>query len=194
MPSGTRSHLLSKNFNQAIRTIDLSNAPGITDPFPAMGPFPVADSFGMKPAAVLLLKSLDVGKYAPTVQFSTMRKMRSAFSNVYLASAAGYCGTTVMAKDTRTLLVTDCPTYGTWFDHFVRGCHKRMGGIVKPDRALSLAILHQIMLILEEDWLKSYQSERYKFAREACFYFIAFCGALRGEEVPMANLTGTLKH
>jgi hypothetical protein len=73
-------------------------------------------------------------------------------------------------------------------------CHKRMGDIDEPDRALSLAVLHQIILNLEEDWLKSCQTERYKFAREACFYLIAFCGALRGEEVPMANLTGTLKH
>jgi hypothetical protein len=45
---------------------------GIVDPFPTMGPFPVEDRFGMKAAAIMLMRSLDVGKYAPTIQFSTM--------------------------------------------------------------------------------------------------------------------------
>jgi hypothetical protein len=108
--------------------------------------------------------NLDIGKYAPTVQFSTMQKMRSAFSNVYQASAVGISGSSIMAKDTRKLIVTDCPTYGVWFEHFVRGCHKRMGDIVKPDRALSLAVLHQMLQDIEEEWDKAHGGERYALA------------------------------
>jgi len=51
-----------------------------------MGPFPVEDTLGMGPAVVLIQRSLDKGKYTETVQFSTTRKMWSAFSNVYHAS------------------------------------------------------------------------------------------------------------
>jgi hypothetical protein len=69
-------------------------------------------------------------------------KMRSAFSNAYHASAEGFSGSTVMAKDTQTLLVMECPTYGTWFASFACGCHKRMGNIVKPDRAVFLEVIH----------------------------------------------------
>jgi hypothetical protein len=50
----------------------------------------------------------------------------------------------VMAKETRKLTVTKCPTYGKFFKRFMRGMHKRMGEIDRPDRALSLAILKEI--------------------------------------------------
>jgi hypothetical protein len=42
-----------------------------------------------------------------------------------------------MVKDTKKLSVTKCPTYGLWFKKFMKGCHERMGEIVKPDRVLS---------------------------------------------------------
>jgi hypothetical protein len=143
---------VSKNFSQATRALDSAHSVGIIDSFPAMGPFPVADTFGMKAAVVMLLKSLDVGKYASNIQFSTMRKMHSVFSNIHHAPATGISGSTVMAKNMHKLLVTDCPTYGVWFDHFAQGCHKRMGDIIKPDQALSLAVLHQILQDIENDW------------------------------------------
>jgi hypothetical protein len=99
-----------------------------------------------------------------------------------------------MAKDTRKLVITNCPTYGIWFEHFVRGCHKQMGDIVKPDRAISLLVLHDILSQVEQDWGCCDPTERYHISREAAFYLIAFCGALKGEEVPMANLTSILKY
>jgi hypothetical protein len=99
-----------------------------------------------------------------------------------------------MAKDTRSLLVTKCPTYGTWFIAFIWGCHKCMRDIVKPDGALSLEVLHYIMNLVENDWERVWPQARFKYAREVCFYLIAFCGALRGEEVLMADLFGMLKH
>jgi hypothetical protein len=119
--------------------------------FKPMGPFPLDDSFGMGAAVVMLMLSLNPGKNDDKVQFGTVRKFRSAFSNVYQVSAEGQQAA-VMAKDTRKLLLTKCPTYGTWFEKFTRGMHKRTGDIVKPDKALSLEILHEIMKLLEEDW------------------------------------------
>lgn len=49
----------------------------------------------------------------------------------------------VMAKDTRKLSVTKCPTYGPWFEKIMHGCHKNMGEIVHPERALSSVILYK---------------------------------------------------
>ena len=188
------SQTVTKIFYLALRAIDISKALGIADPFPVMGPFPVQDVFGMSAAVVTLTRSLDVGKHAATVQFETMRKMRGVFSNAFHASAEGYCSSSVMAKDTRKLMLTECPTYGTFFELFTRGCHKRMGDIVKPDRALSLPILHHIMSLVEKDWQTAGPEERYKYALEACFYLISYCGALRGEEVPMTDLNSVFKH
>lgn len=100
--------------------------------FRSMGPFPLGDSFGMGAALVMLQQSLQPGKNDKTVQFGTIRKFRSAFLNVYHASAEGQQAM-VMAKDMRRLVVTKCPTYGEFFERFVRGLHKRMGEIVSPD-------------------------------------------------------------
>jgi hypothetical protein len=99
----------------------------------------------------------------------------------------------VMAKDTRKLTVTKCPTYSLWFEKFMRGCHKRMGEIVRPDRALSVNILLIMLSLLESDWA-NLPHETLKLATEGAFYVIAFSCALRGEEVPLADLTGMLKH
>jgi hypothetical protein len=100
--------------------------------FRPMGPFPLKDSFGMGAAIVILQVSLNPGKYDTSVQFGTIRKFRSAFSNAYHASVEGQ-DAVVMAKDTRKLAVTKCPTYGTSFEKFMKGCHKRMGEITRPD-------------------------------------------------------------
>jgi hypothetical protein len=160
--------------------------------FAPMGPFPVDDTFGMSAAIVILQLSLNPGKNDKHVQFSTIRKFRSAFSNVYHASAAGQ-SSMVMAKDTRKMTVTKCPTYGLWFEKFMRGCHKRMGDITKPDRALSSVILLQLLSSLEDDWI-NHPENKWSLAVEGSFYVIAFSCALRGEEVPLADLYGIQKY
>ena len=99
-----------------------------------------------------------------------------------------------MAKDAQKLTVTKCPTHGEWFERFMLGVHKLMGDIVRPDRALSLEILHVIMVKLEEEWNEARDEERISLAQEASFYLIAFCGALRGEELQLVDITGIRKH
>jgi len=160
--------------------------------FRPMGPHPLDDTFGMGAAVVMLQQSLNPGKHDKTIQFATVRKMRAAFSNAYHATAEGQQAM-VMAKDTRKLTVTKCPTYGEFFERFMRGMHKRMGEIVKPDRAVSLATLIEIQSNLERDW-DNHPDIREQISREASFYLISFCCALRGEEVPMVDLYGTIKH
>lgn len=166
---------------------------GIRDKlFRPMGPHPLDDTFGMAAAIVMLQQSLNPGRNDRTAPFATVRKLRGAVSNAYHASAVGQQAM-VMAKETRKMTVTKCPTYGEFFKRFMRGMHKRMGEISKPDRAISSVILREIQHNLERDWDNRPQGRR-DIAREASFYLIAFCCALRGEEVPMVDLYGTVKH
>ncbi len=157
-----------------------------------MGPFPLEDTFGMGAALVMLQMSLQPGRYDKHVQFGTVQKFRSAYSNVYHASVEGL-GATVLAKDTRKLTVTKCPTYGEFFERFMRGLHKRMGEIVRPDRALGLDLLKEIMSQLEQEWERPL-SDKLQLAKEGAFYLIAYCCALRGEEIPMSDLFEIRKH
>jgi hypothetical protein len=119
--------------------------------FKPMGPFPLEDSFGMGAAIVMLQSSLCPGQNDTLVHFGTVRKFRSIFSNIHHASVQGL-QPTIMAKDTRKLVVTNCPTYGEYFERFIQGMHKRMGEIVKQDRALCLDVLLMIFHALEQDW------------------------------------------
>jgi hypothetical protein len=159
-----------------------------------MGPFPLEDSFGMGPATVMLELSLNKGKYADTVQFGTVRKFRSAYANIHQASLEGQ-QSAVMTKETKKMTMSNCSTHGVFFEKFTYGMHKRMGDIVKPNRALSIEILVEIFNILEAEWgLRMPNEERWKLVMEACFYVIAFVCALRGEEVPKTDLGGIIEH
>jgi hypothetical protein len=120
--------------------------------FKPMGPFPLGDSFRIAAAIVILQISLNPGKYDNHVQFGTIRKFCSAYSNVYHASIQGL-NSVVMAKDTKKMMVTDCPTYSIWFEKFMKGCYKRMGEIVCSDRALSAAILLEMLKLTEAEWV-----------------------------------------
>jgi len=156
-----------------------------------MGPFPTQNTFEMAAAIVILQVSLNPGRYDKNVQFGTIRKFRGAFSNAYHASVQGQAAM-AMAKDTRKMTVTKCPTYGLWFEKFIKGCHKGMGEIVKPDQALSTSILLEILSILDSEWNESYHP-KFEIASEGALYVIAFCCALRGE-LPLVDLHGTQKH
>jgi hypothetical protein len=184
---------VSRTLAECKRGLDIAGSLGFRNNlFPQMGPFPLDDSFGMGVAIVILQISLNPGKYDKHVQFGTIRKFRSAFSNVFHASIQGH-DATVMAKDTRKLMVTKCPTYGVWFEKFMKGCHKRMGEIVRPDRALSTAILLEILRLLNMEW-NDYPHRRMAISAEGAFYVIAFSCALRGEELPLVDLYGVMKH
>jgi len=108
--------------------------------FGPRGPFPVQDADRMAAAIVMVQHSLTKGRCSDTVQFETVQKFRAAVSNVYHSSIEGQ-GAMVMAKDTRKLQVTKCPTYTAFFECFCHGMHKRMGDIMRPERAL----LHEIL-------------------------------------------------
>ena len=55
---------------------------GLISILPEMGPFPLEDTQGMSLAVSMLKRSLDKGIYQATVQFETVRKTRSAYSNI----------------------------------------------------------------------------------------------------------------
>lgn len=185
---------VTRNLEEMKRGLSMATSFGFAHQlFRPLGPFPTEDSVGMGACVIMQLRSLDQGKYAPTLQFETVRKFRSAVSNVYHASVTGQ-GAMVMAKDTRKMVVTECPTYDSWFEKAMKGMHKRMGDDVRPDRALSLDILLAIMRIVARDWEAAPPEQRLDIALEASFYLIAYTLALRGEEVPLTEMKGIHRH
>ena len=88
--------------------------------------------------------------------------------------------------------LSENPTSKGWYTRFALGMHKRMGDNPKPDMAISIDVMHAMMERLEIKWQGAKargddeEADHVMFA--ALFAVVAFCGALRGEEVPLMNL------
>ena len=60
----------------------LGDSMGLANLLPATGPFPLEDMMGMGIAVCMLQRSLDKGRYREILQFKTVRKLRSTYSNI----------------------------------------------------------------------------------------------------------------
>jgi hypothetical protein len=165
---------------------------------PTMGPFPVKDDCGMRVASVSTERSLDKGVNEKTVQHGTVRKFRSVFSNMWHASVEGGQDA-VAVRNTSKLIQTSCPTFGEWFERFGLGLHKRMGDVVRQDRAVSVDVMRALMEEFEKDWKVVTErggenEEVEKILFPALFAIVAYVVALRGEEVPLMDVAGTRNH
>jgi hypothetical protein len=173
---------------------EIGDSLGINGVSPPMGPYSFNDTFGMTLAVCILIRSLDPGRTEATIQFSTARFLRSAFSNIYHASSQHETGMAVLAQGTTKVFVTtNCPSYSYWFERFMRGVHKRMGEEVRSDYALSVTLLHLILGNLDTRWREATTPTwRKEVAEIAFFLVIGFCLGLRGEEVVKADIGGFL--
>jgi hypothetical protein len=173
---------------------ELGDALGFESVGPPMGPFPLKDTFGMKIACVTLMKSLAPGKWEPTVQYATARRMRSVYSNLFHSSYQGE-SMSVMAYETQKMFTTLCPTYGYWYQRFNHGIHKRMGDVVRSDFAVTADIMNALLVTLNEEWEDATTLEtRAKVAEMAFVLVSGYCCGLRGEEIVKADLAGFLKY
>lgn len=162
---------------------------------PKMGPFPVTDKQGMGLACCVLLRSLDEGKNEDTVQYSTALKMKTSYANMWRASLHG-SESSVISRDVTKLFTTTCPTHGEWFERFQKGLHERMGDMIKQDLGISIELIHALMSRYEARWVEAGQNRncQKEVLFPALFCVVAFCCALRGEEVPMMSLGGIVQH
>jgi hypothetical protein len=158
-----------------------------------MGCPQVKDRVGMSIALTTVLASLCPGLYARHLQFQAMRKTPTWYANVFHAGEA-YATESLYAKDDQKLHVTTCPTAGEWFVRFKQGAKLRMGEIRRLNEALSSAMVHAVLLEVEQDWTLS-TSDLVKAQLEefAAFLLIGFRVALRGEEIPLVSLRGMLE-
>jgi hypothetical protein len=166
------------------------------DIFPALGPLPLNDVDGMGPAALQLLKTLDPGINEALVQYGTAKVVTTGLAALWEVSVHSK-GETVMIKDMSKSYVTSNPVKSQWYERFMSGMHKRMGDSVKQDEAIGIEQMLALMEIFERDWKKVMKDKRrtQDQVREilfpALFSVLAYCGALRGEEVPLMDLEAT---
>jgi len=146
-------------------------------------------------AVAMLLKSLEPGLYkARYQQFATVRKLQAGFSNIYMASEEGASCLRTVGGDKAKHQLTYSPTQSLWFERFSQGCIRRMDQEVRQDWAIPLPVMHGLMKVLEDEWLKSPDCVvREQVASLGAFAVIAFCGSFRGSEVFLTDLHGLRK-
>jgi hypothetical protein len=188
--------VVAANLREGARALGLCARLGIDHPYPERRPFEVNDSFGMLLACQSLLRSLvDPGKNADTVQYETMRKLRSHYSNFYHTLPGG-TGLTTIADGRGTSTFTASPTYSFWFRRYMTGCHRRMGDTWIPDRATTMEEVLHCYMVLEEDWTRYAHdpAKRLETTLAAMLLIGGFSGVLRGEELPKIELGAIRKH
>lgn len=167
---------------------------GLTPSLPNLGPFPTTDVFGVNVAVGMLLKSLEPGKYSAHTQFETMRKLRSAYSNLFHASAEGSATMMTLGRDMTKTFLSACPTNSLWFERFAKGCLRRMGQEVRQDLALSSRVILSLTEVLEEEWKLADKIRQEVLALLGAYVCVAFGGSFRGHEVFLVDLHGLLKY
>jgi hypothetical protein len=141
----------------------------------------------------MLLESLKEGRYFKDhKQFDSVRKLRSAFRNVWGASVEEasmnfYLGFDDKKKQT----ISSCPTLSDWFSRFALGCKKRMGQDVRPQLGLSIEAMHAFMTELEAKFLNERcEADRSLIINAGAYAILTFCCSLRGNETFLLDLAG----
>jgi hypothetical protein len=123
---------------------------------PQLGCTEVKDRVGMAAALPMLVPSLRAGRNSANIQWDTMRKTRTWFSNVH-GGELEYSCEMVLGLDRTKQYVKSSHTFGKWFSRFMRGARLLMGVIRKQNEALTSALadgLYSWMILptYEKSW------------------------------------------
>jgi hypothetical protein len=163
---------------------------GEEDPYPERGPYGQEDTFGMKVAIGMLIRSLDPGKNTPRLQYKTTRKLRGHYSNFVHTTPNGM-GATFIGDEGGASSITNSPTNSMWFRWFMTGCHRRMGDVWIPDRAITIQEVKACFALLDEDWkvfVKDIQGQRQTCLTAVTLIGGFFAALRRGEEIVWMDL------
>jgi hypothetical protein len=101
---------VSHNLGKINRALQIADELGMLNPpLPSLGPWKLEDEFGAGAAVIMAKHSMDTGMTESTVQFETVRKMKSAFVNLYQASVDNASTAVIGGKEGGKQLVMGCP-------------------------------------------------------------------------------------
>ena len=151
------------------------------------GPWPVGDNLGFQVAIEMVRASQEKGRNSVEyVQFDTVRKIRSCYTNAYESSPAAVLELISFKGDFgKTYHFSKSPLNSLLFRKFMMGLEKRMGRLVYQDLALSTELLMEVLdrYDLELDSPGVAWSRRREIVMSGAAFVILFAGALRGGEV-----------
>jgi hypothetical protein len=127
------------NKDKLVLGLRLSRLVGLDAPYIHEGPLPSHDHCGYEVAIQMLIYSKRPGKYSKThLQFETIRKLRSSYSNQVRASPQSNVESMSLGdiKGNYQRLTND-PCGSFWFYRFMKGLKSRMGQEWRPNKGMS---------------------------------------------------------
>lgn len=182
--SGTISQLVST----VRRQVEVGQMFGFTM-YPNPGPVPFCSDQGMRVAVGTLWQSIQPGRRRKTSQvYSSVKKVRGAYSDMYHRSCRAIETSLVFRTDTKRQVASSNPVDSEWYWRFQAGLRARIGDSPKQD----LAISHEVMLLVqayfEAMWKVGLEESDLKTQKRAAtgflFFGFTFVAGLRGFEVP----------
>ncbi|KAL7579188.1 hypothetical protein ACA910_011359 [Epithemia clementina (nom. ined.)] len=157
------------------------------------GPFPLSDGFGMLPAVMSLQQSLDKGRNLQTIQWDTMRGLRTTYSN-FIHTTPDRLGGSVLSNGCKSTRITLSPANSLWFQRFMEGCHKHMGDVSIPDAALSIDTLLELEQVMDKIWVESQAVSdlemMHKTATIGCAVYLWIFGKFTGQRAGAHTAAG----
>ena len=186
------------NTAQARKMIASCKRMNLQGPFYPPGPLPLDDHCGYEVALLMVVASLEKGRYSNThKQWDTIRKIRSTFSNQLRSAAISNFSTLSLADNQGSSyqrLAPD-PCGSLWFQRFMTGCKKRMGQDWRPNRAMSVELMAALLELVEQKAIvTSDTATRHKWVMVGGYCCVCFVLSLRSSEGLLADLAGMIEH
>ena len=106
-------------------------------------------------------------------------------------AAVGGLSNWVGAYEQKQMCISNVVSHQFSFSRFMSGIHKRVGQVRKPDKEMSIKVLHAADTILEEEWAGARTIGQKKRIAEMGTWFVGgFCTGLRGKEMLTIELAG----
>ena len=177
---------IEKNVTYVNNLIVTCEASGFEPQLPPLGPMPFKDVFGWSVAFTMIMHSTRRGRNVTAhTQFATIRKNRSAFSNLYGASALGVSEKeTISLKSEPVATISACPTNSLWFRRWISGCELRMGYVEKKNKAISIDLFFEILRMFDKAIRGTLSGswERFKLISGLTYMVLTYAGSFRGSE------------
>lgn len=176
----------------------ISESLGLNGPYLSPGPLPLEDHCGYEVALQMVAASLESGRYSEThKQWDTIRKLRSCYSNQVRASRSANSHTLSLADDkgSNYQKIALDPCGSLWFQRFMLGCKKRMGQDWRPNQAIRIELVHELLSTCEQRAVCSEeQKSQHQWVLAGGYFCICFVLSLRSPEGLMADLEGLIHY
>ena len=189
-----------QNTQKIKQNLKFSKMLGLDGVYEHTGPYPFYDHCGYEMAVTTLLHSRRPGKHDNTyTQFATIRHDRGSFSShVRATPQSNIHHLSLVDQKGRYERVAQDKCGSLWYFRFMVGLKTRMGGIWKPNKALSHQLLKTVLEMSEEKinevdkGVSGEDSSRWIVF--VAYVVVSYVLSLRGNEGLMLDLGGLRKN